>query len=119
MTDILLESCQRFTPRRSLVEIRSSHPWLNDRCLRALHLKNSTVQGADARARVEECSAVFMQELRSYQDKCRRQLKEVKRGSKRWWHLCNIIMGKSQSSERIPALRDNRGWLFSPHEKAE
>ena len=34
---------RRHTPERLLLERKSKHPWVNDRCLQAIHIKNLAV----------------------------------------------------------------------------
>ena len=57
----------------------------------------------------------------NYIKKQRDKLRQLPRGSKRWWKITNSLLRKStRSGGSIPALRNDHGeWFLTPQLKAD
>ncbi len=109
---------ERHIPRRELYERKSSHPWINERCLEAIRTKNDSAGSERFALQTALCSGVLFEEFVAYTQRMRDKSLGEKRGSKRWWKISNEIMDKSASKCAIPALRSESGWLYEPSSKA-
>ena len=70
-------------PRREVLEHKSAHMWVNQRCLDASAEKNSSVGTADFTEKAAACSAVLLNEYFLHIQRMRVKLPSEKRGSKR------------------------------------
>ena len=69
----------------SRVRFNSSHPWLDERCLKLVQAKCDAVR-TDAFPQASfECSRGLLAAQAAYVDRTRRKLRSLKRGSKQWW----------------------------------
>ena len=98
-------------PRREVLERKSAHMWVNQRCLDAIAEKNSSVGTADFTEKAAACSAVLLNKYFLHIQRMRVKLLSEKRGSKRWWKIANVIMNVSSSSVAIPALKSGTRWF--------
>ena len=115
----VFEILEGHIPRREIRERKSTHPWVNDRCVEAIRLKNDSVGTADSVSLSVRCSKVIFEEFLSYTERMRNKLLKERRGSKGWWKIANEIMGKSSSATSIPALRSDGAWVFEAAAKAD
>ena len=69
-------------PRRDICEQKSAHPWVNQKCLQAIALKNSKLGTDMISAACEQCSSVFFEEFLEHVERMRDKLLQDKRGSK-------------------------------------
>ena len=116
--DGVLNILGRHIPSRVLHERKSAHPWVNDRCLSAIRMKNAAVGTDNSASEAKRCSDILFEEYLSYVRRMRDKLGKAKRGSKHWWKLANEIMNKDPVSASIPALRSESGWAHDPTSKA-
>ena len=99
-------------PRREVLEHKSGHMWVNQRCLDAIAQKNSSVGTADFTEKAAACSAVLLNTYFLHIQRMRVKLLSEKRGSKRWWKIANVIMDVSSSSVAILPLTYGIKWGF-------
>ena len=120
LTDIILEEAKRFIPHRIVRVLKSSHPWLNEECKRLVRDKHRAEGTGTYEDEVKRCSAGLGEAYQRYVQKTREDLKDCKKGSRRWWKLASALMNKPEKNCSIPALKENDGtWALTPLEKAE
>ena len=83
-TDFLLETARRFVPQELLEEKKRTHPWVNDRCKKALEAKQEAEGSSEYAEETQRCSKVFREEYQDYANTLRKKLKDLPRGSKQW-----------------------------------
>ena len=118
--DKLVELLDRFVPSKQICALKSSHPWLNDRCRNALARKRAA-SGTDAflDAR-DECSRTLADEYNKYVSRMRARLGELSSSSHAWWRLSDSLMMKRTSASSIPPLKRTDGsWAINGQDKAE
>ena len=108
----------RHIPRRVISERKSSHPWINDRCLEAIAVKNASLGAVDFASKAVSCSAILFGKFLSYVARMRDKLLREKRGSKRWWKIANEIMDVSAQFSSIPTLKTESGWVYDQFSNA-
>ena len=110
---------RRHIPERLLVERKSKHPWINERCLHAIQNRNATAGTPEAAAASIACSRLLFEEYLLYIQRMRDKLQKEQRGSKGWWRIANQIMEKQGNKASIPALKDaTSAWVREPLGKA-
>ena len=62
-TNFVLETARRFIPVKQRVISKSSHPWLNDRCLELVRSKRGAEGTADYQKKAQICSEKILDEL--------------------------------------------------------
>ena len=109
----------RHIPRRDILERKSAHPWINDRCLDAIKHKNLAAGTIRFAAECSSCSRVLFEEFLEHVKRMRDKLLREKRGSKQWWRTSNQIMDKSAARMSVPSLQIASGWVHDSAEKAK
>ena len=74
-----------------MTDTKSTHPWLNDRCVQAVQKKTAAERIADYQACLEECSKTFLEEYRAYVAQTREKLRTLPKSSKQWWRLFQFL----------------------------
>ena len=64
--EVLWQHLVKFIPRRKIVEVKSSHPWLNERTKRAISKKNDAEGSPAYQARCEKCAQILKEERNKY-----------------------------------------------------
>ena len=118
--DNILSVLREFVPTKTVTNIVSSHPWLNQRCRDAIDKKLDavgTVQELPAR---DACSRILLEEHDKYLDRTRKQLSKMPGSSRGWWRLSNALAGKRTKTSGVqPLKRDATTWARSASEKAQ
>ena len=119
-TTYLLKLCKRFIPVVRIVSRNSSHPWLNDRCIRLVRDKQDA-EGTAAFERLRDiCSTGLKEEYDKYIQKTKSKITASSSSSKRWWKLANMLSLKAGHSSTIPPLKDKAGqWTCDAKGKAD
>ena len=118
-TDIVLAVIREHIPEKTVFDNNSAHPWLNERCLRAIREKQSREGRTDYKEFVDKCNAVIWDEFSRYVSRSKKRLAKLPRGSKKWWRFSSALMEKSSGPAGIPALKDESGnWILDSHDKA-
>ena len=119
LTGDLLAAMERNIPRRVIKQRKSSRPWLTRRALRAVAAKSAASGTPREAAEAERCSRTLLEERHRYAEKMQKEVKNLKRGSKRWWATVAQLTHKSQKPSSIPALKTPDGvWLLDARDKA-
>jgi len=98
-------------PRKNIVCWKSTHPWLNDRCRKALVQKNDAQGTGRFEAERLNCIKILGEERAAYIQKIKMKLQNLRRHSKQWWQINRELLQKKASMSSIPTLRDETGWL--------
>ena len=97
-----------FIPQRSIMLSSSSQPWFNNACLALVASKNAAWGTSTYPDAARLCSIGLADAYNNYIKKPRDKLRQLPRGSKRWWKLTNSLLGKpTRSGGSIPALRNH------------
>ena len=115
----LFRILRQHIPERTLLERKSAHPWVNERCLQAIQRKNESAGTENFSATSLECNRILFEEYLAHIERMRDKLRKEKRGSKRWWRVANQIMEKQGGRSATPALKRTDGvWVRDPTDKA-
>ena len=107
-------------PTKTITESPSTHPWINDRCRKAIDEKMSAVGTPGEIAARDACSRIILEEHDKHIDRVRRKLSGLPRSSRGWWKLANALAGKQSKSSGIQPLKSETGvWARTSAEKAE
>ena len=120
LTAKLLEHLRACVPHRELAEKKRSHPWLTSRVLQLVEEKRAAAGTNQERAAAEACSEGILQEYRSYVQRVRIEMGQLKAGSKKWWIKSQeLLQGKGKTCS-IPALKSAQGeWETTAEGKAK
>ncbi len=110
---------RRHIPERELLERKTTHPWVNERCVSAIRAKNASLGATEFASESAKCNAIIFEEFVEYVQRMRDKLAKEKRGSKSWWRLTNEIMQKKAKSSQIPALKAGNVWMHESLAKAD
>ena len=119
VTEFFRSLLQLYVPQRQSVHRKSTHPWLDDSCRRAIRSKlgaSGTVNYAKERDR---CTETLRCAFNNYICRTRDKLCSFRRSPKEWWKLSNSLLMKSVKASSIPPLKDaNGGWVRDKVAKA-
>ena len=102
-----------------LQEVKSSHPWLNDRVLQAVECKCKAEGTANAKVHAHACSKVIFEEYKAWSDRVAAELRNMRPGSKAWWSKEKQLQHRKQKTSSIPALKvDKEEWVRTAEGKA-
>ena len=122
LTDYLLETAKVFVPKRVLKQRKSTHPWVNERCRKALEALEATqaVEGSEEhKEAVKTCDRAFQEERQKYEASLKEKLRALPKGSKRWWRLNRELLHSAPCRHATPSLKNALGsWVHDPAEKA-
>ena len=111
---------ERHIPCEVLHEHVQPHPWLSDRCRDAVVSKRRAHGTAQQRETADLCSAVLLEEFRTYIKKTRERIKVLRPASKEYWRLAKRLLGRPETVEGIPALQfANGSWAMDSKSKAD
>ena len=121
LTRTVLDAAKQFIPYELVSRIRSSHPWVDAACLRAIEDKNSSRGTPDFVSRQSHCSRVLRDAYLAHVGRIKRRLVAHAGNQKKWWKLSSALTLRKASSSSTPALRKARGdkWITDPFDKAE
>ena len=70
---------------------------------------------------IEESNKILREAYENYVTQIREEIKQLPRGSKKWWRLNGILLGRaSKKTAAVPPLRDLDGeWVFENVMKAD
>ena len=116
--DILWTALIKYIPRKEIICKRSSHPWINDRCKRAIFEKTQAEGSENYESKCKDCSDILLEERQKYVNKLKEKLSSLSRSSKQWWRINRELMHRKMKISSIPPLRDENTWILDAKGKA-
>ena len=95
---------REYVPYNQIVETRSTHPWLNERCRIAVTQKNEAEGSNRFQEASAHCAAVLKEEHQKYMASLLMKLASLPRCSKKWWRLNRELLNKKANISSIPPL---------------
>jgi hypothetical protein len=92
VTHTIIEYAQKFIPRRTLRERKSTHPWVNEWVTELVAAKRAAQGSNLEHQRTTECSVGILEEYGKYIEKERAVLQTLPRGVKSWWSRARRLM---------------------------
>ena len=117
--DILWTMLLKFIPRKEVEWKKSSHPWINDRCKKAIQEKARAEDTDKYEKMNERCSEILREECQKYIDKLKSKLSSLPRSSKQWWRINRELMHRKAKVSSIPPLREGKEWILNAKDKAD
>ena len=118
LTETISELSRKFIPQRTLKERKSTHPWVNERIIKLVELKQAAEGTANEASRRAQCSAAILDEYGRYIARERKGLQELPRGAKAWWTKSRRVLQRKGLTSSIPALRNpDDQWILECKEK--
>ena len=119
-TGIVLEAAKTHIPFKKLHLRKSTHPWLNERCLELVASKVMAFGTPGFASKRDECSRGLLEEHKRYIARTREKINSLPTSSKKFWKLCDIMAMKTVGVSSIPPLRSSSSaWVVLPEKKAE
>ena len=118
VTQCILDTSKRFIKYGPKTFHKSSHEYLNEKCLSAIKKKMEAAGGANEVEATQACSKVLLEEFKLWQARMRVVLAELPKGSKKWWRLNSTLQSREGKCSSIPPLKENKKWILDPKEKA-
>ena len=109
----------RFIPNRKTHTFKSTHPWLNETCRKAIREKIDAINLPNFNIKRDDCTNILRHAFASYVDKTREKLIHMKPSSKQWWKMSNSLLMKSSGLSSIPPLKTSTGWVRDSQAKAD
>ena len=117
--DLLDCLCCIYIPQSELQIKKSTHPWLNTECERAIERKCAAEGCANYEIVRQECADTLRSSYCKYIFALRDKISELPKGSKKWWSLNRELLCKKARVSAIPPLKNTDGqWLTDPKDKA-
>ena len=108
-TSSVLNAVRQFVPNRVIKFSKSSHPWINNECKKAIEAKYRAFGSRNFAALRDECSRTLQRTFQQYTKTTREKLCSMKASSKQWWRTANLLLRKASNVSSIPPLRSPEG----------
>ena len=96
----ILEVAQRHIPRKNISERKGKHPWLDEKCLRAIQRKATSSSTPAFEEAARACTEAIASAYAACIKKKKVELQALKRGSKNWWMVAKSLLdGASNKSQ--------------------
>ena len=120
LTNHILDTARRFIPMRAITEHKSSHPWLDDECRKAVRRKGEA-EGTDSyTSECQRCSETISRSYQRYIAKIRVKIQELPKNSKQWWRLNRILLRDAPTNTGVAAFKnEEKQWVFDAKAKAD
>ena len=139
LTERILETARKFIPKRVINERKSGHPWITEECRSVVREKNeietrllqfirdypghtSRLQELDEELQgaIRHCNVTLGRAYEAYVHKVREEIKILPKGSKKWWRLNRVLLGRSaKKTGSVPPLKNSSGqWVLESVDKA-
>jgi len=116
--DVLWLHLVKHIPRQRIKSKKSSHPWLNERCRKAIARKNAAEGTINFSEEQQRCTKTLNEERALYTQRVKEKLAALPRSSKAWWRLNRELLRRRAQVSSIPALREGTAWLHDAKHKA-
>ena len=107
-----------FIPQ-SVLFFRPSHRWLTEECVRLVEQKSYAAGTEFYPEACRLCSAGLLRAHTEFIQRTRTKLRSIRRGSKRWWQLSNVVLSRIAKPSNSPLKRSDGSWAVSSIAKAE
>ena len=119
LTAYILQTARRYIPVETNTLKKSTHPWMNDRCLALVAAKRAAEGTTEYKKKLHECSEGILEEFKKHVRQVREELKKLPKSSKKWWKLAKSVTSGAASKGNIPPLKSKKGeWITTPKEKS-
>ena len=82
--EILWHHLVKFIPRRRITTKKRSHPWLDDKCIGAIHKKHLAEGSDNYREVSDKCATMLTEAKQKYVNDLKQKLAGLPKGSKKW-----------------------------------
>ena len=108
-------------PKRVMVDVKGTHPWIDQRLLRLVAARNRALGTPEEQRAIQTCSEEMLAARKDYERRTKIALLEMSPGSKAWWKKSWELLNQKATATTIPALRQNAAtpWCLTPVSKAE
>ena len=83
LTNVVLQLAEGFVPKKSVVDRKSTHPWLNERVVKLVQSKEEAEGTERELEAAEACSTAVLEEYRTYVSRTKAELAGLRAGSKK------------------------------------
>ena len=119
LTSTILELATEAIGKRLLKEKKSTHPWLTDRAVEAVSVRDAAAGTENELIAVLECSRIMKEEREAYIERTKQELLNLPQGSKLYWTKVRELLGEETNKCNIPALKKEDGtWVTDAVGKA-
>ena len=116
--EILLGCLQKYIPYKTISQERKSHPWLNDKCAKAVSEKRRC-EGTDQFDEAQsKCAKVLADEYQKYVAELKKKIAGLSKNSKQWWRLNGELLNKKAQITSVLSLKFGEEWLSDSKSKA-
>ena len=120
ITDYIISAARRFIPVSLRTVYKSTHPWVNKRCKDAVEAKRNAEGTPSYGDTLKACSEVILEEFNMYVARTREKMKNLPRGSKRWWTMSKTLASRSDKNSNVPPLKTtDKEWVMDAESKAD
>jgi len=116
---VILKLSKRFIKFKVSTVQKRTHEYLNEKCLEAIQKKVDAAGTQNEANEAQKCSEVLLSAFRGWQDKMRKVLEALPKGSKKWWTLTKTLMDRKTQCSSIPPLKKGKEYILDPKGKAE
>ena len=117
--EVLWLQLVKHIPRRSVENVKRSHPWVNDRSKKALQEKNDAERTPYFEAASKKCSIILAEECLKYVAHVKQKMATLKPGDKLWWKTNRELLHRKGTLSSVPTLRENGQWIRDAKQKAD
>ena len=119
-TNTVLRHCRVCIPTRVCSEKRQSHPWMTERCAKAL-AERAVFENTDGYVDAcRRCGDVIREEFGKHVDELKAKLRDLPASSKEWWRLSNELLDNVVPRVGLPSMRTSDGtWVHELVDKAD
>ena len=107
--DKVMASVKETVPSRKVRSFKSSHPWLNAECHRAVQKKYESFGTLRFEAERDECTRILRNAYDQHVKRTRDKLCSMKASSKQWWRVAGSLLSKPSGVSSIPPLKSTDG----------
>lgn len=111
-TEKVLTVTRKYIPVSTAPVKKSTHPWMNRRCLELVAAKRAAEGTAEYKRKLEECSRGILEEYHKHVERLQKELKQLPRSSKKWWKLAKSVTTGEALKGSVPPLKNPKGeWV--------
>ena len=107
-------------PRKRVLERKSTHPWLTEQVLELVAAKQQAKGTPEEAQAATACSKATLEAYWAYVERVKKELAELKAGSRKWWSKSTELLELKGKTCSIPALKNIDGeWVTTAKGKAD